>query len=100
MAVAGLAYEHPVQAYRTLTLAGALDAERLWRLLWLRPPGEVRQHFVPTVDAARREHGLPGLRPVQQARLASVADRVFASDRLAAQPNSAEVMRLWQTVFR
>lgn len=53
-------YQYFVAAYRTLTEVFGIDAERLWRRLWIQPAGAVRGVLVDAVDAERREQSGPG----------------------------------------
>lgn len=59
--VADPSYGYYVEAYRALARVAGIDAERLWRALWLVRPGDVRERFAAAVDAMRLAAGMPSL---------------------------------------
>lgn len=97
MAVEAPSYEFYVLAYRSLAVAADIDAERLWRLLWLQRPGDVRKGFATAVDALRAPNSTS---PASRAHLTTVADRVFAADRYRDRPDAAVLARLWEAGLR
>jgi hypothetical protein len=99
MTVEEPSYEFPVQAYVSLAESCGTTPDRVWRALWHLRPGDVRDRFAATIDGLLSGLGSVSPGNVHHSRLMSVADRVFAADRLRDTPNPAALRRLWQTVF-
>lgn len=94
-------YRSYVAVYESLAAAIGVEPEHLWRQLWERPTGAVRDAFVDTVDALRRDITGQSLTARQRANLQAIADRRLDSkNRLAAAPSEDAMILLWRTVFR
>jgi hypothetical protein len=94
-----VSFEYYVRAYTALAKVLHVDVERLWRGLWLHPPGLVRAAFSETVATlVRRERGI-ALTANQLAALGSLADRHFDSARVQWTPNEALLNSAWQVVL-
>jgi hypothetical protein len=92
-------YEAYVAAYGALARVIGAGVEQLWRLLWLAPPGQVRERF----PDALAEVAAPRLRPLHQrhrARFQAIGDRVFASDRERDTQSETALMRTWELALR
>lgn len=92
-------YDFYVAAYRSLAIVLSVDVERLWRMLWAFPAGEIRVGLVLTAGRILRENGRPSLRPSQQGRLSLFGARHFSSDRANDQPNEQTLVSIWRSVI-
>jgi hypothetical protein len=93
-------YNYYVVGYQTLAAVADVDLEQLWRVLWQQPAGRVRTVFARTVADLRRERRGQALTPNQAARLRSVGDQVFQTQRQNAVPSEPALNAVWRTVFR
>jgi hypothetical protein len=100
MRVLDPAYDYYVAAYRALADVARLNVQELWRALWRVRPGQVRERFAATVDAARRQRGAPALDPGQLRRLTGMGDRVFAGDRSRDPADERALTQRWGLVLQ
>ncbi len=100
MRVLDPAYDYYVAAYRALADAARLNVEDLWRALWHVHPGQVRERFAATVDAARRRGDAPALDAGQLRRLAGMGDRVFAGDRFRDLVDERALTQRWELALQ
>jgi hypothetical protein len=96
----GGTFEYYVIAYQALALVLGLDLDRLRRRLWQVSPGAVRVAFPGAVAEVYRELRGTVLLPRQMETLRGIADTVFQSKYSASSPDTLELQRLWEIVFR
>jgi hypothetical protein len=96
----GGTFEYYVIAYQALALVLGLDLDRLRRRLWQVSPGAVRVAFPGAVTEVYRELRGTVLLPRQMETLRGIADTVFQSKYSASSPDTLELQRLWEIVFR
>jgi hypothetical protein len=92
-------YDYYVVSYQTLATVLSVDPERLWRLLWAFPVGEVSLGLVSTVERILLERREPHLSPAQHARLALFGIRHFDSRRVHDRPNEQLLVSAWRSVI-
>lgn len=99
IATTSRSYEYYVTAYRALADALQIDADLLWRALWLLAPGEVRARFPSVVGELGVRQGFRSSTPLRLARLGGMGDTVFGASRRERVPDTLELMRLWRLVL-
>ena len=73
-----------------------INAERLWRDLWMYPAGEVREMFLSVIERILEEQAQQSLHVGQRARLFAGALRYFSTGRAHDRPDEPRVMVGWR----
>jgi hypothetical protein len=89
------AYTYYVEAYHTLAVVLGLDLETLWRQLWTYAPGAVRDGLMTLVDRYLESSA----RTASRTSIMALADALFATRRLADEPDPDMMIRAWTSVI-